>query len=165
MYPEYKKLRQMTSKKLTPTPADIEGPFYKAGAPTKTSLDANPNLCLNGKVYNVDGKVIVGCTLDFWQADAVGSYDMNGFSYRGKTQTDGDGCYKMETIVPGDYQIGPNEYRCSHIHVKLSATGYKDLTTQLYFQDDKYDATDEWFNPQMVIGKPDGLFNFVLEKS
>lgn len=165
MYPEYKKLLGNPASKLIPTAADIEGPFYKAGAPTKTTLDANPNLHLNGKVYDMAGKVLAGCTLDFWQANAAGEYDMTGFNYRGKVQTSADGCYSLYTIVPGDYSIGPNEYRCSHIHVKVSAPGFKLLTTQLYFQDDKYDAVDEWFNPQMVIGKPDGVFNFVLEKA
>ena len=90
---------------------------------------------------------------------------MEGFNYRGKVLTDAEGNFAIDTAVPGFYEIGPNEYRCAHVHVKVSAPGYTLLTTQLYFEDDKYDDTDEWFNPQMVVGRPDGVFNFILAKS
>ena len=102
--------------------------------------------------------------LDFWQADAKGEYDETGFEFRGKVQAGADGAYKLETIEPGDYAIGPNEYRCAHIHIKVSAPGFKLLTTQLYFNGDQYNATDHWFNSAMVIGNPDGHFDFVLER-
>ena len=172
MYAEYQAYEKLgvtdaSGKVLAPTPTDIEGPFYKVGAPFKTSLldpDDTPNLHLNGRVYNTSGETLAGATLDFWQADASGTYDMVGFKFRGKVKTDANGSFSMATIVPGFYEIGPNEYRCAHVHAKVSADGYKLLTTQLYFEDDKYDATDGWFNPQMVIGVPDGVFNFVLDK-
>ena len=70
-----------------PTPADIEGPFYKAGAPARASL-AEPGskaekLVLSGVVRSADCKPLAGTTLDFWQADAGGEYDNRGYRYRG----------------------------------------------------------------------------------
>lgn len=157
-------------KIFLPTPADIEGPYYVPGAPFKTALTGKPltradvirPLHLHGKVFDTQGKLLPGAVLDFWQADKDGDYDMTGFNYRGKVQADASGSYTLDTIVPGAYLMAPNEYRCAHVHVKVSAAGYEPLTTQLYFEDDQYDATDPWFNPQMIIGVPDGLFNFVL---
>ncbi len=73
--------------------------------------------------------------------------------------------YSFSTVRPGDYQIAdsPPDFRCAHIHVKLSADGFKPLTTQLYFADDPYDKTDHWFDAKRVIAA-DGRFDFVLEK-
>lgn len=147
---------------LTPTPADIEGPFYLPNSPLKSQLCDTPTLCIHGKVMDTSGNP-VSALLDFWQADAKGVYDEKGFNFRGRTLAGVDGSYKMETIEPGDYTIGPNEFRCAHVHVKLVAYGYKELTTQLYFNGDPYNATDHWFNPKMVIGNPDGEFDFILE--
>jgi protocatechuate 3,4-dioxygenase beta subunit len=77
-----------------------------------------------------------------------------------------DSTYKFATFQPGDYQIAENppDYRCSHIHVRITAPGFKTLTTQLYFPNDKYNATDHWFNKKMVVTPPAAYFDFVLEK-
>lgn len=158
MYAQY----QAHKTVFPPTPSDIEGPFYKSNAPFKNSLDTNSDLHLHGQIFDTDGNSLDG-VLDFWQANAAGEYDMNGYNYRCKVQTIG-GSYTLDTIEPGDYAIGPNEYRCAHIHVKVNVSGFKPLTTQLYFANDKYNATDHWFNPKMIVGKPDGNFDFVLER-
>jgi protocatechuate 3,4-dioxygenase beta subunit len=177
MYPEYltykdKKstIKKIVSEGKVPTLSDIEGPFYMANAPFNNisyvpyAETAYPNILLTGRVFNTDGNLLSGAILDFWQADTSGVYDMKGFKFRGKIKVDSQANYTLKTVEPGDYQIGPNEYRCSHIHVKVSCDGYKLLTTQLYFYGDKYNATDHWFNPAMIIDKPNGFFDFVLEK-
>lgn len=115
-----------------PTPADMEGPFYKAGAPARTSV-AEPGskaqkLVLTGVVRAADCKPLPGVTLDFWQADADGVYDNSGYRYRGVVTTDAEGRYRLETILPPPYSGRPR-----HIHVKLRRPGGKVLTTQLYF--------------------------------
>ena len=75
-----------------PTPADMEGPFYKAGAPAKTSLvepgSKAEKLVLSGRVLSADCKPLAGVKLDFWQADAEGTYDNAGYRYRGDLLTD-----------------------------------------------------------------------------
>ena len=115
-----------------PTPDDIEGPFYKAGAPARTSL-AEPGskaekLVLSGVVRSADCKPLAGATLDFWQADPNGEYDNRGYRYRGIVTTDAQGRYRMETSLPPPYSGRPR-----HIHVKLQRPGGKVFTTQLYF--------------------------------
>lgn len=156
--------------KLAPTPPDIEGPFYKAGAPFRDDerLCESPDLCVHGRVLDTDGIPVLGAVLDVWQADKGGNYDNDGYTLRGKVKASGyTGNYRFETIVPGDYQIAeiPPDFRCAHIHVRVTADGFKTLTTQLYFPDDKYNPTDHWFDPRRVIQHPDGCFDFVLEKS
>lgn len=161
----YKAYQEFKSK-LQPTPSDIEGPFYKENAPFNNELHDFPSLFLTGKVLDIDGKLLLDAILDVWQADENGVYDNVGFNLRGKVKVDGNGEYKLTTIIPGDYQINDNppDFRCAHIHFKVSAKGYKLLTTQLYFPDDKYNATDHWFDPRRVIQHPNGVFDFVLEK-
>jgi protocatechuate 3,4-dioxygenase beta subunit len=115
-----------------PTPGDMEGPFYRAGAPARASL-AEPGakaekLLLTGVVRSADCKPLAGVKLDFWQADAEGAYDNQGYRYRGVVTTDAEGRYRLETNLPPPYMGRPR-----HIHVKLQRPGGKLLTTQLYF--------------------------------
>lgn len=114
------------------TPPDMEGPFYKAGAPVRTSLvepsAKGERLVLGGRVLDAACKPVAGATLDFWQADEKGEYDNAGYRYRGKVLTDADGRYRIETILPAEYPGRPR-----HIHVKVQRPGARPLTTQLYF--------------------------------
>jgi protocatechuate 3,4-dioxygenase beta subunit len=115
-----------------PTPADIEGPFYKPGAPARASLlepaGKGEKLVLSGMVRAADCRPLAGVKLDFWQADAGGAYDNQGYRYRGVVTSDAQGRYQLETILPPPYMGRPR-----HIHVKLHRPGGKLLTTQLYF--------------------------------
>jgi protocatechuate 3,4-dioxygenase beta subunit len=174
-YGEYQRYRDKVTasamRKLAPTTADIEGPFYLAGAPRIESgvLAEGGNLIVSGFVRNQDGDAL-DAVLDVWQADAHGVYDEKGFHLRGKIRCLSDTGYGFRTIRPGDYKIAddPPDFRCAHIHVKVTADGFKPLTTQLYFADDKYDETDHWFSPDRVIdfGRTrvpgQGRFDFVL---
>jgi len=116
----------------TPTPGDVEGPFYKSGAPKRASLvepgSKAEKLVLSGMVRSADYKPLAGVTLDFWHADASGAYDNRGYRYRGVVATDAQGRYQLETNLPPPYSGRPR-----HIHVKLRPPGGKLLTTQLYF--------------------------------
>ncbi|HEY6967444.1 MAG TPA: intradiol ring-cleavage dioxygenase [Burkholderiales bacterium] len=117
------------------TPADIEGPFYKAGAPQRASLvessSRSEKLLLSGTVRGPDCRPLADVTLDFWHADADGNYDNAGYRYRGVVRTDAQGRYALETNLPPPYSGRPR-----HIHVKLRRPGGKVLTTQLYFPDE-----------------------------
>jgi len=116
----------------TPTPADIEGPYYKAGAPARGSLiepgSKAEKLVLSGMVRSADCKPLPGAKLDFWHADDRGNYDHTGNRYRGVVVADAQGRYQLETILPPPYSGRPR-----HIHVKLQRPGGRVLTTQLYF--------------------------------
>jgi len=115
-----------------PTPADIEGPFYKAGAPLRAKLveqgSKGETMVLTGTVRSADCKPVAHASLDFWHADEKGEYDGAGYRYRGIVLTDALGRYRLETILPPPYSGRPR-----HIHVKVQASGGPALTTQLYF--------------------------------
>ena len=121
------------------TPQDIEGPFYKAGAPLRASLveagSTAEKMVLTGVVRAMDCKPIANVSLDFWHADDKGEYDGAGYRYRGIVTTDWQGRYRLETNLPPPYSGRPR-----HIHVKLQPIGGRALTTQLYFPGEARDA-------------------------
>jgi protocatechuate 3,4-dioxygenase beta subunit len=117
------------------TPAQTEGPYFKAGSPERSSLiaggTAGTKITLTGWVLTSGCTPVGGAVLDFWQADDSGQYDNSGYTLRGHIVTDNRGRYVIETILPGMY---PGRTR--HIHVKVQVPGKPLLTTQLYFPED-----------------------------
>ncbi len=150
-----------------PTPAQTEGPYFKPGSPTRTSLVepgmAGTRLALSGRVLSRDCRPIAGARLDFWQADASGSYDNAGYRLRGNQTSESDGRYALDTVVPGEY---PG--RTEHIHVKVQPAGGGTLTTQLYFPGVSRNQQDSIFDPRLLLTvktSPSGLtaiYDFVL---
>ncbi len=156
------------------TAKNIEGPFYTPGAPARTTLITasvtGTKLTIRGQVRSTKAAcgALGGAVLDVWQADANGAYDNAGFTLRGKITADAEGRFVIETIIPGRYLDGA-EYRPMHIHVKVSAPGHALLTTQLYFEGDPYNATDEYFLAPLAMktkdepgGEKSASFDFVL---
>src|SRR5437879_5875433 len=70
----------------TPTPWDELGPFYKREAPHLARLrapgDAGLPLAVSGQVFDTRGRVLEGATLEIWQANDAGLYDLDGYKYR-----------------------------------------------------------------------------------
>ncbi|HZY44286.1 MAG TPA: dioxygenase, partial [Anaerolineae bacterium] len=134
----------------TLTPAQTEGPYFKAGSPERASLieakTTGIKLILTGYVVTADCKPIAQALMEFWQADTNGNYDNNGYTLRGHQYTDANGRYQLTTIVPGLY---PG--RTEHIHVKVQAPNGPLLTTQLYFPGVTQNDSDGIFDPKMVI--------------
>jgi catechol 1,2-dioxygenase len=141
---------------------NIEGPYYRAGAPERWDL-TEPGM--RGTVLELDGRVTgLDCReglrdveLDVWHATADGHYDNDGsmgrtskYVLRGKLHTDRDGRYHVRTIVPGRYLNGP-QYRPAHVHVKVRASGFSDLTTQLYFPGDPYNDVDPFIHRSLIM--------------
>jgi protocatechuate 3,4-dioxygenase beta subunit len=153
------------------TAANIEGPFYKKGAPHRATLvearDAGERLTITGVVRSTDCKPITGAEMEIWHADARGAYDDDGFHFRGALATDARGRWELRSIVPGRYLNG-DRYRPAHVHVKLRARGHLALTTQLYFDGDPYNDGDPFIVPSLVMAhRKDGSmrrasFDFVL---
>jgi protocatechuate 3,4-dioxygenase beta subunit len=158
------------SRTLAPTPACAdpddatppvgEGPFFRPRSPERTSFreagDGGTPFELTGRVLTTDGKPIPRATLDFWHTNSTGSYDNEGFRFRGHQFTDADGRYVLRTIVPGAYGGMPKHY-----HVKLAGAGLA-LTTQLQFPEDMNAFR---VDPRLVIrteGGGQGRFDFVL---
>jgi protocatechuate 3,4-dioxygenase beta subunit len=158
------------SRTLAPTPAYAdpddatppvgEGPFFRPRSPERASFreagDGGTPFELTGRVLTTDGKPIARATLDFWHTNNAGSYDNEGFRFRGHQYTDADGRYVLRTIVPGAYGG-----MAKHYHVKLAGAGLA-LTTQLQFPED---AEAFRIDPRRLIevARPgQGRFDFVL---
>ena len=136
------------------TAKNIEGPFYKSGAPHRSVLadpkDAGERLRLTGVLQTTRCAPIGGATIDVWQANAAGEYDNDGFRFRGALTTDANGRYDLRTIIPGRYLNG-DRYRPAHIHIKVRAKGFALLTTQLYFAGDPYNDGDPFIDDTLIM--------------
>lgn len=163
----------------TATADNIEGPYYRAGAPMRIDLTEPGTLgvrvVVRGTVATSDCTPIAGAELDFWQADADGGYDNDGvddppdqaFVLRGRMLTDDEGRYELRTIIPGHYLNGA-QFRPAHIHVSVRASGFAPLTTQLYFEGDPYNEIDPFIIESLIMPLTDegggkaARFDFVL---
>lgn len=106
-----------------PTPPDAMGPFYKSNAPLRDSV---------GKGYELSGVVmstkncapIPQARIELWMAGPDGEYADN---YRATVTPNQAGEYYFESHLPPSYFNRP-----PHIHMRVSANGFKTLVTQHY---------------------------------
>lgn len=139
------------------TPYQTEGPFFPVSTQIESDVDltrlkgskerARGNVVLiRGRVVSLSGAPIPNAQVEIWQACASGRYnhpsDPNdspldpAFQYYGRVLTDKLGRYKFRTIKPGAYPATRSWMRPPHIHFKVRAAGYGELTTQMYFEGD-----------------------------
>ena len=152
-----------------PTEAQTEGPYYTPDTPRRSNLVIGgvrgTALLVTGDVVDTQCRPVRGALLDFWQADAEGEYDNQGYRLRGHQFADARGRYALRTIVPGLY---PGRTR--HIHVKVQRPHGPVLTTQLYFPGEPRNRTDGIFAPSLLMAvRAAGngrraRFRFVLER-
>lgn len=106
-----------------PTREDGEGPYYKAGAPERSSVGTGH--VLSGVVRSFAGCVpIAGARIEFWQVGPNAQYDDD---HRATIFSDSSGAYRFESNFPPGYEGRP-----PHIHIKVRAEGHRSLTTQYY---------------------------------
>lgn len=143
---------------LLASPQMTEGPFY----PDRLPLDTDNDLLvinestvhalgeithLSGKVLSRAGEPLRNAVVEIWQADQNGAYlhsrtnnadrrDSNFQGY-GRFLTDSTGRYQFRTIKPVPY---PG--RTPHIHVAVSQSGHRTLTTQLFVPGEAQNARD-----------------------
>jgi hydroxyquinol 1,2-dioxygenase len=152
---------------LGPFHAD-DSPLLAVGGDLKRNNDGD-TLLVRGRVMAADGTAIANATLDFWQAAANGFYwqqdpaqDKNNL--RCKMIADGEGRYAFTTIRPAPYTVpydgpvggllragGRHAWRPAHLHFIVSAPGYRALTTEVFFADDK------WVDEDAVFGVRESL--------
>ncbi|MBI5201241.1 MAG: hypothetical protein HY925_06615 [Elusimicrobia bacterium] len=165
---------------LEPTLENIEGPFYRPDAPWGTNLApagaAGTPAVISGRVLGTDGRPLANAIVDVWQADSAGAYDIDHprdrtnpsipYKFRVRMKTDSSGRYAYRTILPGEYEIGEGKWRPKHIHYKVSADGFRPLTTQLYFEGDPYNAVDAWWRQATTIplNGNAGTFDVILAR-
>ena len=149
------------------TRTSIRGPFYVSDPPRMALgqlLCPNAKgteIALYGTVRDSSGKPIANASVEIWQADEEGLYDVQRYAEldsRGCFLTDVKGQYYLRTIRPLGYSIpmdGPvgdlvraqrrHGMRPAHIHFMVRAPGYCDLITALYLRSDNYIESDTAF--------------------
>lgn len=152
------------------TESTVFGPFHRLGAP---DMPPGGNIAhrdatgapafVGGRVLDLAGKPIAGAVLDVWQAQTNGLYDSQDahpeeLHMRGKFRTDGEGRYRLRTVIPVHYPIpsdgpvgamlkatGRHPWRPAHIHFVVSADGYEPVTTHIFDRRDPYLESDAVF--------------------
>ncbi|MGQ0565814.1 MAG: intradiol ring-cleavage dioxygenase [Gemmobacter sp.] len=152
------------------TETTILGPFYIDNPPQRANGDT---ICLDGKgvplhvrgrVLDLRGQPIAGATVDAWQTNADGFYDVQqkgvqpDMNLRGVFTTDTQGRYDFWTVKPRYYPIpddgpvgqllhkmgrGPN--RAAHVHFIVKADGFRSVITHVFPPDCPYLETDAVF--------------------
>ena len=151
------------------TQTSLLGPFFRDGAPelpAGSQIVREPGaqeIVVHGRVMDRHGQPIPHATVQVWQTDAQGLYDLQAndpgiMDSRGNFRTDAQGNYYFRTVRPLGYSIpmdGPvgqmvhtqarHGMRPSHIHFLIGADGFRELVTALYFGDDANIASDTVF--------------------
>jgi len=166
------------------TPHVEMGPFYKKRAPNTTRLraagDPGMPLTVTGRVMTTNAENVPGATLEIWQANDAGLYDLDGYHYRTALTPPASGVYAFESVMPGHYPARV----ARHVHYFVTAPGLRPLSTQLYFSTDEVFGGDPGKNyskdplissrtlvrPVTLSGKPEAPhasvdFELVMEKA
>lgn len=180
------------------TESTVFGPFHVEGAPTianggDISNGARGAPCaVQGTVRNTDGEPIAGATIDVWQSDDDGLYDvqrpeLEAAQGRGVLSTDEDGRFWFDSVVPVPYPIptdGPvgalleatrrSPWRPAHLHFRIAAPGHETLITHVFRTGDPHLESDPVFGvrPSLVVdwppsadGRREMRFDFVLHRN
>ena len=106
-----------------PTDPDMLGPFYKPGTPVRSSVGTG--YILRGVVLSSrDCTAVQGAQVEFWLTGPEGQYDDR---YRATVYGDNNGAYQFKSNAPKPYAGRP-----PHIHIRVTAAGFKTLITQHY---------------------------------
>ncbi len=162
-------MHDATGREAAGTETSLLGPFFREQAPrlalgeTIAAHSDGPEIVIFGQVTNAEGQGIPNAVIDVWQTDAEGLYDLQAhdpsvMDMRGQFACDGDGRFHLRTLKPLGYSIpmdGPvgtmvrqqnrHGFRPAHIHILVTAPGYRDLVTALYFADDAHVDSDTVF--------------------
>lgn len=177
------------------TEATVFGPFFVEGAPqvpngADIANGAKGTPCeVRCTVRGLDGTPVAGATIDVWQADDEGMYDvqkpdLDHAQARAQLTSQSDGSLRFHSVVPEAYPIptdGPvgdmllatarHPWRPAHLHFMVRAEGYEPLITHVFREGDSYLDSDAVFGVRQSLVKawqtqPDGStlleYDFVL---
>jgi protocatechuate 3,4-dioxygenase beta subunit len=162
------------------TKSSLLGPFYRNDSPERQMGDSitenakGKEVVLYGKVTNSAGQPVPNASVEIWQPDDEGVYDMqrdeNKMDLRGHFRTGDDGVYYCRAVAPLGYMIpmdGPvgdmiraqkrHGYRPAHIHFLVGGEGYREVITALYL------AGDDHIDSDTVFGVTESLVTDVKE--
>lgn len=132
--PTHSRAEQLNTEQFQcqPTQEDEMGPFYRSGAPLRSTIGTG--YLLTGTVKSaVDCSAIPSVLIELWQAASDGQYDD---AHRAAIITGPEGTYQFETDFPAPYFSRP-----PHIHIRVSAEGFQTLVTQHYLKRGDKQAT------------------------
>ena len=152
------------------TESTVLGPFHMVDSPPRQLGEdiaqgrTGETTLVTGQVLGDDGSPLPGATIDVWQADDQGFYDVQlpdrvpQGNLRGLFTCDEDGRFRFRTIMPAPYPIpedGPvgellaatrrHPNRPAHIHFIAGAVGYAPLTTHIFVAGSPYLDSDAVF--------------------
>jgi catechol 1,2-dioxygenase len=148
----------------------VLGPFYLPQAPHYPN---GANICLDGKgepmvvrgrVLDAAGNPVAGATLDIWQTNDDGFYDVQQkgvqpeWNLRGVFTSAADGSYWFRSVKPRYYPIpddgpvgtllralGRTPNRAAHCHFIVTAPGFERVVTHIFTPDCPYLHEDAVF--------------------
>jgi hydroxyquinol 1,2-dioxygenase len=158
------------------TESTVLGPFYRddpprfpLGADISAGAPGAP-LLVDCTVSATDGAPLAGVTVDTWQADEDGFYDVQKGAeqaLRARFTTDDTGRFWFRTVVPADYPIpddgpvgdlltafGRHPWRPAHVHFRLAAEGHHELITHLFLPGSPYLESDAVFGVKEELIQP-----------
>jgi protocatechuate 3,4-dioxygenase beta subunit len=164
------------------TEPTVLGPFYVPDSPRRdfgASMveydDGGEPAVLRGRVQGTDGRPISGAVLDVWQNASTGFYAVQQpgvqppGNLRGRYRSDADGRFEIRTVRPVPYavpddgpvgrllrQTGRHSWRAAHIHLIVTADGYRPVVTHVF------DRASAYLDSDTVFGvKPSLIRDFV----
>lgn len=171
-------LMEMTAAGTSDAATDntVLGPFYVPGSPFRAfgeaileDDDPGPRVVVSGRVLDLDGAPVQGATVDVWQNASNRLYAVQDpmqspTNLRGRFLTGADGRFSFRTIRPVPYPIpddgpvgrllrltGRHPWRPAHIHLLVTADGFRPLTTHVF------DAASDYLDSDAVFGVRDSL--------
>ncbi len=161
------------------TEATVLGPFFVEGAPeVEDGADiANgakgPPSLVRGRIVDLEGRPVAGATIDVWQSDEDGLYDVQrtdrdaGLEPQGRARlrSGPDGRFRFRSVLPQHYPIphdgpvgamlaalGRHPWRPAHLHFLIDAAGFDRLITHVFVAGDPYLDSDAVFGvrPSLV---------------
>jgi hydroxyquinol 1,2-dioxygenase len=145
-----------------------EAPRYELGADVSNGAKGAP-CWVEGRILGLGGEPIPNATINVWQADDDGLYDVQyeDLSHpqaRGILKSDAEGRYHFKTIVAEPYPIptdGPvgvllnatkrHPWRPAHLHFMVEAPGYQRLITHVFRDKDGYLDSDAVFGVRQSL--------------
>lgn len=166
------------------TESTVLGPFYVAGAPLRAygasiseQATDGPPVWVYGRVVDITGRPIAGAELDVWQNGANRLYAVQDpqapeTHLRGRFITREDGSYAFLGVRPLPYQIphdgpvgrmleatGRHPWRPAHIHLIVTAPGYRRLVTHIF------DSQSAYLDSDAVFAVKRGLIRDFIRRS
>jgi catechol 1,2-dioxygenase len=163
----------------TATESTVLGPFHMVQSPPRQlgddiALDGKGIPCLvSGQVTGPDGEPLAGASVDVWQTNEDGFYDVQqpgiqpAGNLRGLFATDAEGRFWFRSVVPRYYPIpddgtvgrllaatGRHPHRPAHLHFIVAAEGHRPVTTHVFVADSPYLDSDAVFGVKESLVRP-----------